>query len=103
MEKDRSTLKKMTLIFTLARKNLLIISKRLFLIMSYLIKGILFVIFTLIGFLVLCFLNTNSKNENYSSRKNSPYMLDENGHEILDDGVTFGFELDDSVNYRNRF
>jgi len=32
----------------------------------------------------------------------SIYLLDEDGNEFIDDGVTFGYELEDSFRYRNR-
>lgn len=59
------------------------------------------VLFLLKGSAMMILAILSQKDSNESSTK-SIYLLDENGDEFIDDGVTFGFELDDSIRYRNR-
>lgn len=70
------------------------------------ILNLLIILFVTVLFLlkgsVLMILAILSQKESNESSTKSIYLLDENGDEFIDDGVTFGFELDDSIRYRNR-
>ncbi|MET1256932.1 hypothetical protein [Aliikangiella maris] len=62
----------------------------------------LFVVLALFAKITKFCLLTMLSNSKDSSDNKSIYLLDEDGNEFIDDGVTFGFELDDAYQYRNR-
>lgn len=71
-------------------------------IMLKLLKIIFLTVLFLLKSLVMIILAILSGGGAGNSSAKSIYLLDENGKEFIDDGVTFGFELDDSIRYRNR-
>ncbi len=46
--------------------------------------------------------NTGTNEGDGQPGERSIYLLDENGSEFIDDGITFGYELHDTFKYRNR-
>jgi len=58
---------------------------------------------SLVAKIVVFFLSVLAEEDNTKSRRTRPiYMLDEQGRDFINDGVTFGYDYNDPYTYKNR-